>query len=348
MKFNKSGFSLKRDEFSDFLKGIAVILMIQVHVVELFAQPDVFESSIGKLSLFLGGVPVAPLFLAIMGYYAFQSSKQVTGLIYRGIKLILLGIALNIGLNLHLLIKIFSGAYLVDPLELVFGVDILICAGFSIIFTGLLKNYFKKAPWLIPVCIVLILGIAYLDNDLKIQHPFYKYFIAVFGGQYKWSYFPFFPWAAYVLAGGLFSIVGPKIKPSASILIPSIIAGLVFTVFTLRFATGITGNLPGYYHHDFDFFLWACAFLIFWSCLCFIMYQYVHLFYIMKPITLLGKNVTSAYIVQWLLIGNIATGIFRSFTLLQSLTAFILIVLITGIFVALSEKKFPVLFNRKK
>ena len=76
-----------RDATADLLKGTAVVLMIQIHLMELFALPDVCDSWVGKVSLFLGGPPAAPLFLLVMGYYTAASTRSMGGLLLRGIKL---------------------------------------------------------------------------------------------------------------------------------------------------------------------------------------------------------------------------------------------------------------------
>jgi len=41
--------------------------MVQVHIMELFARQDIFEDTVGKISLFFGGPPAAPVFMAVMG-----------------------------------------------------------------------------------------------------------------------------------------------------------------------------------------------------------------------------------------------------------------------------------------
>ncbi|MEI7897648.1 MAG: heparan-alpha-glucosaminide N-acetyltransferase domain-containing protein [bacterium] len=64
---------------ADLLKGIAVLFMIQVHIMEQFASPDTCNSLIGKISMFLGGPPCAPVFLAVMGYFlVFQACLRAT------------------------------------------------------------------------------------------------------------------------------------------------------------------------------------------------------------------------------------------------------------------------------
>ena len=63
--------SVTRSFTADLLKGMAVLAMIQVHLMELFARQEVYDSLTGKISLFLGGIPAAPVFMAVMGYFLF-------------------------------------------------------------------------------------------------------------------------------------------------------------------------------------------------------------------------------------------------------------------------------------
>ena len=65
-----------RTQTADVLKGIAVLLMIQVHIIELFATDEIYNSNIGKILLFFGGPPVAPIFMILFGYFIFLLPKQ--------------------------------------------------------------------------------------------------------------------------------------------------------------------------------------------------------------------------------------------------------------------------------
>ncbi|MDV7391850.1 heparan-alpha-glucosaminide N-acetyltransferase domain-containing protein, partial [Arthrospira platensis SPKY1] len=93
----------------DVLKGLAVLLMIQVHLTELFAVPFWLNSKAGQWSLFLGGAPAAPLFMAVMGYFLAKKQPTIMQAMKRGLRLISWGLMLNVGLNMHLLIKIAAG-----------------------------------------------------------------------------------------------------------------------------------------------------------------------------------------------------------------------------------------------
>ena len=146
----------ERDITADLLKGWAVVFMIQVHIVELFALQEIYESTLGSLLLFIGGPPAAPVFMAVMGYYIAKGNKSTLANIVRGAKLIGLGFILNVALNAHLLIKIYSGTIVINPGPYLFGADILILAGLSIIILTLLIKVFPKNPLASFIFILII------------------------------------------------------------------------------------------------------------------------------------------------------------------------------------------------
>ena len=85
-----------RNPVPDLMKGIAVIAMIQVHIMELFAKAEILEGPVGKASLFLGGPFAAPVFMTVMGYFLAGSVKRTREKMKRGLQLIGLGFLLNI------------------------------------------------------------------------------------------------------------------------------------------------------------------------------------------------------------------------------------------------------------
>ncbi|NOX87344.1 MAG: acyltransferase [Chlorobi bacterium] len=309
-----------RNRTADLLKGVAVILMIQVHLTELFARQDIYDSLLGSISLFLGGPPAAPVFMAVMGYYIAVSRRSARQMVIRGIKLIVLGLVLNIGLNFHLLIKIYTGAFQIDPLPYIFGVDILFLAGLSIIFLGIMKRFFKFK--LIPYVALLVLVFAFqylLQNVIHASTT--NYFLAFFYGEGSWwSYFSFIPWLIYPLTGYLFFILQQpayeKIRAYYKYVV--ILSSLVVFVF-FNYGLKVSADLPAYYHHGFVFYLYSLCFLIFWL---FIMNTLAKLpeNRVSGFLEWTGINVTAAYVIQWLIIGNTATAIYKT----QGLAALVL------------------------
>ncbi|MBI9036260.1 MAG: DUF1624 domain-containing protein [Bacteroidales bacterium] len=331
----------KRQSIPDLLKGISVLLMIQVHLMELFATPSLLDSSLGKVSLFLGGPPAAPLFMIVMGYFI-SFSKGIIPLIKRGFQLIGLGLLLNLLLNTHLLIKIFTGKFILNPWEYIFGVDILFLAGISFLFiAGLYLLFRNKGILYLLTSVVIIISSTYIQPYLVTNNDL-KYLLAYFGGNYTWSYFAFFPWVAYPLLGIAFKLLYHQlngiIKAKKGELI---ITGALLLPLTLtsKWAIDVASNLQIYYHHDWLFFVWIISFTIVFTLSA----KYIVLMFPQSNIVLfikwIGKNVTAFYFIQWILIGNIATAIFKTQTLPQLLFWYISILTVCVFFIRYVMKK---------
>ena len=147
----------------DLLKGVAVIFMIQVHIVELFAVQSFFDSQTGKILLFLGGPPVAPFFLITFGFFIAKSKKNTLQLFKRGCSILILGLLLNIALNFNLIVSVLRGRFVIELIPYLFGIDILINAGFVIIILALIKKIVKKS--IIPLLIIILIA-AFLGQFL--------------------------------------------------------------------------------------------------------------------------------------------------------------------------------------
>lgn len=302
-----------RNPVPDLLKGIAVIAMIQVHVMELFAKPEILSSVIGKISLFIGGPFAAPVFLTVMGYFLGASLKSKKQKIKRGVYLIFLGLILNAGLNAHLLIKIINGTFNLNPLEYIFGADILFSAGLSIIIIALSDNLFKRSPYAaIGIAILIPLITPYIP-DLPTEM---RYFQAFIYGGYTWSYFPVFPWMAYSLLGfGIYRIFAGRpalfnnITRKAGLII--ILSVLIISMLFIPAFRQIT-RLQEYYHHGIFLFVWISIFLAFYSLIIISAHENFKGIKLFSFLKWLGKNVTLIYIIQWLIIGNIATAIYKT------------------------------------
>lgn len=304
----------QRLEIPDLIKGVAVILMVQVHLTELFATPDFYASLAGKVSLFLGGPPAAPAFMAVMGFFLAHKEQPLFLQIKRGLLLLALGFALNIGMNLHLLIKIVSGSYQINPWRYIFGVDILFLAGLSIIVVALLRPLLKKrwALWLLLVPVA-----AMANHWLPIyggEVQWLRYLQAFFWGYFSWSYFPFLPWFSYVLMGYVFYLLYQRFAHLFTVRWRRIASLVLLMLIVATFAYGfrVAALLEVYYHHSVLFVAWTAAFLLLWALMLAELNKLAGKTAVIKYLRWAGKNVTSFYVVQWLLIGNIATAIYRS------------------------------------
>lgn len=305
-----------RNQTADILKGIAVLLMIQVHIVELFATDDIYKSVLGKVLLFLGGPPVAPIFMITFGYFIFSSNKTTLQLILRGVSIFILGMLLNLALNFNLILSVYQEKIQADIWTYIFGVDILQFAGLSLFIISMLKNIIQKYTSLIFGLIFLS---ALLGNNLLHYIPENNtllFLSAYFYGSANWSYFPLFPWLAYPLIGIALSqlqqhkYVAFFHLPKTKIIVGSVL--LLLLAFTIKYAFSVSSNLSSYYHHGALFFLWVIAFYLVYSLFIHKVNQFAGESMMIKYIKWLGKNVTLIYAIQWIMIGNIATEIYKT------------------------------------
>ena len=325
---------INRVQLIDVLKGIAVLLMIQVHIVELFATDVIFNSFLGKLLLFFGGAPVAPLFIIIMGYFLGATKKNTVDLIKKGLRIFCLGMILNIALNFNLIISVFKGLLHVNLLPYIFGIDILIFAGFSVVIIALFKQQLQKNLVITFVCIIIFAGLGNLLIQNIPTNTILKYISAIFIGSTYWSYFPIFPWLAYPLAGFLFYQIEQKYKFTGLELTKTkLLFALLFLcllIFTSKYAISISSNLQAYYHHGLLFFLWVIIFLSIYIYFANQVNNLIKNNSIINYFKWLGKHVTVVYIIQWVLIGNIGTEIYKTITSpIQLLMCFLAILLIS-------------------
>ncbi len=325
----------------DLLKGFAVFLIIPVHILEKFIDYQGRESLFGKTLMLLGGPVAVPVFMMVMGYFLARSKKSTKQNILRGVLIFLLGIFLNIGLNFHLLLKIIFEGWRFNPLQSIFAVDIFYLAGLSIIFLSVLKTIKNRQHWIIFGLIVFVSATTFYFNEILVTTN-RNYILPFIGGQYSWSYFPLFPWLVYPLIGFLFQrreldlLAFFQKQKAVSIIFLTTVFLLV--AFFARYGVETTINLDTYYHHTFTFFLWVLGVDILWILLLwFIVRKYTNF----PPIVFLqwlGRNITIFYVVQWLIIGNIATAIYQTQELLSFAYWFPVILLITMALTFLREK----------
>ncbi len=81
----------------DLARGLAVLFMIAVHTLEVFANQEVKNTVFGQIIAFLGGPPAAPVFMTLMGFsFIYSSKSELKPKLFRGFKIFLTGYLLNI------------------------------------------------------------------------------------------------------------------------------------------------------------------------------------------------------------------------------------------------------------
>ncbi len=305
-----------RIQTADVLKGLAILFMIQVHIVELFASETIYNSDPGKLALFFGGPVVAPVFMIIFGFFIALSDLTVRELIFRGLKIFFLGMLLNLALNFNLIISVINGKIDTDLWPYISGVDILQFAGISLIVIAVFKNLLKKETGFLLSAIVISVFSGQILPYFAPEIIGLKYLSAFIFGSTSWSYFPLFPWLAYPLSGMLFYKIRKEYDLSFLFTVRNkMIIGtafLVFVIFTAHYAINITSDLPLYYHHGVIFFGWTIVFVSCYTLVVCLLDQWFGRTLVFKWLKWMGKNVTLIYVIQWIIIGNTATEIYKT------------------------------------
>jgi hypothetical protein len=283
--------------------------------LETFINYSGRESLFGKSLLLLGGPFGVPAFMMVMGYFVANSKKNIGQNIIRGALIFMLGILLNIGLNFNLLLKIRYQEWQFDPLQYIFGVDIFYLAGLSIIVLAVLKSMGKGQQWIaLFLGLVVSASTSYFNEKLMVTDR--NYILPFIGGNYSWAYFPIFPWLTYPLIGFWFQKTESRIIgffQEMKVFSIAIIVAVFFLVLTFSgFGIENTIDLSKYYHHTFRFFLWAIGVDILWILLLWFVAKKFAEFPLVVFLRWLGKNITVFYIIQWLIIGNIATEIYQT------------------------------------
>ena len=325
-----------RSRTADFLKGVALLTMVQLVLVEYFARPSILEGLLGKISLFIGGPPAAPMFLAIMGYYIAHQQHAFRYDVWRGIKLILLGVGLNIARNAYTLFEIFSGKSSADVWHIVFGTDILILAGISLVAMAVVIKILRGHVLAYLGLIIVFLLLQYVIPPVEKAMPG-SIVIPFFYGKYPQAQFPFIPWFAYVLAGYTFYLfkqffVSDQFKHSKTVKIVLGTLSGILLVLSLPFGYSVSINHSLFYHHGILFFLFCVNYLFWWLLSARAIVERVDN-RLTGYLEFMGRNVTAFYVIFMVLAGNLYVFYQKSEGFAVLLVSFVLLMMVTSLLV---------------
>lgn len=311
----------ERLEFVDLARGMAVIFMIAVHVLMVYANNTVKGSPFGVIVEFLGGPPAAPVFMFLMGLsFIYASKKDLKASIFRGLKIFLAGYILNFFravLPMYTLNEFApeilngSGFENISYITLLTIVDILQLAGLSIIILALVRE-FKLNKYIVLSTAMVISLISPILWGINTNNPLINFVLDLFWGDNPASgfgfientvFFPLFPWLAFPLLGYFFGTMITKSGSKDKVLLYSLMPGGVsFIVGLALLANNFDYHFNDYYHARIGSMLSMSGFIIIWLFLCNLLVRQIKSNPIFKGVYYLSKSVTNIYFIQWIVI----------------------------------------------
>lgn len=307
-----------RNALADFLKGIAVLGLIQVHVTSLFGSEQLLSTLGGRYMQFLGAAPVAPVLMLIFGYFVAKSQRSPQQLLWRSLKLFLLGMCLNVALNFNLIRSVFENRFHVNIWPYLLGVDILHFAALALLVLLVFKIWKRYSNWVIVLLILVVIVVAeWIRLKAFSLTPAAPYLSAYFfRSEQQWAYFSLVPWLAYPLCGFLFYKLEPFVIRTfvSPIQTRKYLALLLFIVvgITFPYAPGFSSSMAEYYQHSTWFFCWCVLFASLYVLCGYIILPYWMTYKPIRYLIWLGQHITTVYVIQWLIIGNTATEVYKS------------------------------------
>ncbi|MFX0181862.1 MAG: heparan-alpha-glucosaminide N-acetyltransferase domain-containing protein [Candidatus Hodarchaeota archaeon] len=361
-KFNNSK-SKPRIHTFDLARGIAILFMIMQHSVLIYGNLAVKSSFIGLLIIALGTIPAAPVFLFLMGvcfkYIEQDAFERFRYGIRRGIKLFFLGYFLNV-LRFTVPLLVGLGEFELNlyksdisiPITIsssFFIVDILQCAGLSMIVMSVFTRYFKKDSYFILIALFIAFVSPFLWGIMTTLSAI-DFFLNIIWGTNPNVFFPIFPWMSYPFVGMAFGQrfrftlnIDQLISTSRNFGICLFIISILIALRNLGRGIIVIGSIINLLNPLLEFnshehpspigIILIIGFVLIWLWLC-------HLFVKKLPQNIIydilfywSKKVTVMYFFQWIFIG---WGIFifgyQSQNLLMTLFLFLSIILITHLF----------------
>jgi uncharacterized membrane protein len=189
----------------DWLRGLAVVLMIQTHLYDSWVSPAAKATPLYWWTRYLGGVP-SRLFLLLVGVsMAIGFERQVA----RGVdRRAMVRAGVRRGLEILVLAYLFrfqeyALAGFWGPVSDLFRIDILNCIGASMIVVALLAAPRAGRP---QYAVALAAAAVFVGLGPVVGPAHFPTFLptaltSYVGGQRPMSWFGLFPWAAWPLVG---------------------------------------------------------------------------------------------------------------------------------------------------
>lgn len=300
-----------RNRAFDLARGLAVLFMVMIHVVEMYGRPDVQTGAMGKVLLFLGQAPAAPVFMLLMGIgVTLARTPSATYFLKRGAELFLLGYVLNFlrgALPLWVALRLghvtWEETAPYTPLsELLVG-DIFQFAGVALPLCGVI--YCQRVnPYVVLSMGTVVTFLSPALWGLTVGAPYLDPVLALLWGDGEGIHFPFFPWIVYPLLGVALGVLAQQRGPVSDILRPYFCWGMALLIFGLALVA-VFPHLGSerYARSGPATILWMSGFVIVWLRACAWLVQVVSPPLLLKLVYFWSEHVARFYFIHWILLG---------------------------------------------
>lgn len=203
----------KRIIFLDMMRALAVLMMVEGHTVDALLSEEFrnFNSTIFNLWFSIRGF-TAPIFMFTSGVvftyllrlnkHSFFENPRVKKGFFRFLTLVLIGYLLRYPTYTFFDFRVVSR----EQWIVFFTVDALHLIGFGLLFIlilALISEKLKVSDTIIFGIGALFFFISYSITENTNWLDYFPWPIAGYFFHKTGSYFPFFPWAGYVISGGI-------------------------------------------------------------------------------------------------------------------------------------------------
>lgn len=304
----------KRFRAFDLARGIAIVTMVTIHSIVFVGSSDLESTAAGYVCNSVISILAAPVFMFVMGILFIYSSRvSFKSQIYRGFSILMIGYILNLFRGTIPIAAGLSFGWVdksENPLIYIMEDDILQFAGIAYIIMAFIK---KVLPW--KYSWILLGGIIAFASpvlwDRGSDQPIINYLISLFTGSENYNFFPLFPWIVFPLYGMTYGEILYNANDKQKFFNNSVFFGLLLIVIGIgnAFITQ-TDTWTNWYRGEFrqgklpsGIIYIFMGFQCLWMWLCNIITQKLPENRFLNRLYFWSNNVTSFYIIQWVLIG---------------------------------------------
>lgn len=306
----------KRIAALDLIKGMSVLGMIIIHTLLTFADvKSQSETFIGSFIVFLGRG--TSIFLICMGITFMTSRHQsLKSALTRGVLLLAAALFMNFlkfifpvifGFAPHNFIQRYGwhGPIEQQYMYLMLLGDILQLAGMSLLFIGFIRKYVTNKYGILTIGLIIAL-ISREVSGINLNYPVINYVLdLIFNNDFPaYVYFPVFPWMSFIIIGMFFGKWYQELDYDRPQLFKVMLyTGFLFTALgaPLVFIYG-DYNYNGFYHMGPGGVLYFAGWTLIFLWIIFKISENIKENKFFKLLKYCSKNLTSMYMIQWILI----------------------------------------------